>query len=224
MPDSINIRSVATLAELRAALAKFAAAVAQSLDEVDMELRRAVDWVRLERPGHWKKELQRAWDRVAEARNELAQCEARAYDGQRPSCYQEKKALEAAKAYVRTCQEKIEIVRHWCGAIGQEASEYQGYVGQLRTMLESEVPRSMALLNNMIAAIESYAALQAPTVTRPVGSVAAATANTGSPATATLGFMPGRDAHDDDQDLDMQRHEAEPTIDAHGGASEAPAP
>ena len=91
VPDAVNVRSVCALAELRAALAKFAAAVSQSLDEVDMELRRAVDWVRLDRPGHWKKELQRSWDRVAEARNELAQCEARAYDGQRPSCYQEKK-------------------------------------------------------------------------------------------------------------------------------------
>jgi hypothetical protein len=163
-----NVRSVAAIADFRAALTTFGDTAKRALDEVDMELGRAIEWVSDEQPAYWKGQVQVALDEVADRRNELDQCERRAYDGQRPSCYQERKALEAAKRHVRHCEDKIDVVRRWSRTVQQEVSEYHADVSKFRALLDGDLPKSLALLDRMVSALEAYAAIPVVPAT-PVG-------------------------------------------------------
>jgi len=183
MAQPVNVRSIAALTDFRAAFATLGEAAQRSLDEADMEIRRALQWITVEQPAFWKSEHQRAMDQVTERRNELEQCQNRTLDGQRPACYQERKALEAAKQRVRYVHEKIEVVQKWGRTLQQEVSEYQVQVAKFRGMLEGEVPRSLALLGRMVAALESYAQM-------PVMSAPGKPKQTGSAARPSGGAQP----------------------------------
>ncbi len=151
-----NVRSIPALADFRAALVTFGDSARRALDEVRMEVQRGLTWTTDEQPIFWKGEQQRSWDLVAEKRNELDQCERKALDGQRPTCYQERKALEAAKRYVRFVEEKIDTVRAWGRRLVTEVSEYEGQVGGFRDLLDIELPRAVALLERLIGSLEAY--------------------------------------------------------------------
>jgi len=162
-----NVRSIPALADFRAALLTFGEVAKRAMDEIRMELQRSLGWVGDEQPTFWKAEQQRAMDLVAEKRNELDQCERRAYDGQRPTCYAERKALEASKRYVRYVEEKAEVVRRWGRTLLRDVSEYDAQVGKFRDLLDADLPKAVILLDRMIAALEAYTSVTAspPTVT-----------------------------------------------------------
>ncbi len=164
-----NVRSIPALADFRAALVTFGDAAKRALDEVRMEVQRGLTWVSDEQPIFWKGEQRRSWDLVAEKRNELDQCERKTLDGQRPTCYQERKALEAAKRYVRFVEDKIDTVRAWGRTLVTEVSEYEGQVSGLRDLLEIELPRAVALLERMIGSLEAYTSVAAAPVTATLG-------------------------------------------------------
>jgi hypothetical protein len=166
---SANVRSIPALADFRAALTTFGDSARRALEEVRMEVQRGVSWVSDEQPKDWKSEQQRSWDLVAEKRNELDQCERRSLDGQRPSCYQERKALEAAKRYVRFVEDKIDQVRGWGRRLVTEVSEYEGQVGRFYDMLEIEVPKAVALLDRLIISLEGYTSVAAGQLTATLG-------------------------------------------------------
>jgi hypothetical protein len=98
-----NVRSIPALADFRAALLTFGESARRALDEVRMEMQRGLTWIADEQPVYWKAEHQRSFDLVAERRSELESCQNRTMDGERATCYQERKALEAAKARLPRC-------------------------------------------------------------------------------------------------------------------------
>jgi hypothetical protein len=162
MTQGVHVRSLGAVADFRAALIGFADEIGRLLEEVNIEVDRFVEWVRDDRPQFWKEETRRAWDRVTLARNELERAQNMLLDGQRPTCYREKKALEAAKRYAHHCEEQVRIVRRWASALQHEVAEYQGRISQLQGMLDIDVPQAVALLDRMILALESYVATAPP--------------------------------------------------------------
>jgi hypothetical protein len=173
MSDVANVQSIQALADLRAALANFAALATKSLDECDLELRRAMQWVTQEQPLYWRREVQKSHDAVAFARNDLERAQAATFEGQRPTCLQQKKALEAAKAKLRRAEEKVELVRQAAAKIQKQSSEYASRMSQVKDLLTADVPVAMALLSRMVTALEGYAAIEAPIFTRPAATGAA---------------------------------------------------
>ena len=179
MRQSVNVNSIASVRDFRASLATFGEAATQILDNAEMEVRRVVQWVQHDQMAYWKNEVRRSWELVAEARRELEQCRSRATEGQRPSCFQERKALEAAKRYVQHAQEKVEIVRKWSGRLQKEVSEYEGRISQTRSILSGDLPRWLSLLERMMTSLESYVALDSGQ--RASSPAAASAARTSSP-------------------------------------------
>ena len=100
-----RVTNVAALPEFRAMLATFAVEVRQALDEVEMEARKALDWITHDQPAYWQGEIRRSSDAVARAKDDLSQ--SRTYkriDEYVPSCAEEKKVLECAKQRQESCR------------------------------------------------------------------------------------------------------------------------
>jgi len=179
-----NVRSIPAIADFRAALATFGDAAGRALDEVRMEMQRGLAWVTDEQPTFWKAEHQRAFDLVAEKRKELEECQNRTYDNQRATCHQERKAMEAAKRYVRFVEDKIDAVRRWGRTLVQETSEYEGQVGKFRDLLEIELPRALALLDRIATSLEAYTSVASGQAVVPLGHEPQSIARTEPPSEA----------------------------------------
>lgn len=201
MPDA-KVNDLAVLADFRVALADFAGQVRRALTDVQLEVRRGMEWITVDRPAHWRYEARRSGEALAHAKDELAHARTYKQIGDYiPACIDEKKAVEKAKKRLEHAEEKVEITRNWIVASRHAVDEFQGPVQQLMGMLDSDIPRAIMLLERMSAALEQYATGAAPTsinwedlvkqvasMTRPTEEAAAAE---NAPAKKSPAIVPG---------------------------------
>jgi len=159
-----RITDVAALADFRAAIAEFALAASQALTDIQLELRRGLDWITNDRGVHWQSEVRRSADLVARAKDELVHSRTYKKVGDyTPSCIEEKKAVEMAKRRLEHAEQKAQAVRHWTLAARRAVDEFQGPAQQLMGMIDGDIPRAVALLERMSIALEQYSTAAAPT-------------------------------------------------------------
>ena len=167
MGNLAKVTSTDAVQRMATALDCFKEQSTAALDNLQMELQRALDWIRHDRKEFWDQEVRRGRDRVAEARADLERRRTfHSIGDYQPACREEKMALEKAKRRLRVAEEKVEVVRRWRRNVEHELTEFQGAVNQLASWLQSEEPRAAADLKRMIAALESYVALSTPAAER----------------------------------------------------------
>ncbi len=155
-----KVTSINVIEQFAAAMNCFGEDSKTALDGVDIEVRRALNWIQREQKDYWTQRIRRGWDEVNIARKELER-KMMFYPGDdRPSCHDERLALEAAKRRLRTAQEKVEAVKRWSHRAEREVNEYIGAVQQLRRWMEFELPQGLADLGRMARALEDYVALE----------------------------------------------------------------
>jgi len=155
-----KVTSIDVVEHFAAALNCFGEDAKTSLDGIEMEIRRALNWIQREQKDYWTQRIRRGWDEVNIARKELER-KMMFYPGDdRPSCHDERLALEAAKRRLRLAQEKIEAVKRWSHRAQREVNEYIGAVQQLRRWMEFDLPQGLADLGRMARALEDYVALE----------------------------------------------------------------
>ncbi|HZZ27204.1 MAG TPA: hypothetical protein VFE46_04285 [Pirellulales bacterium] len=162
MPDA-RVTDVSAIGEFRADMVEFANMVRRALTDVQLEVRRGMEWLTVEQPAHWQAEVRRGYDNLAHAKDELAHARTYKQIGDYiPSCDDEKKAVEMAKRRLEHAEQKVAAVRRWSVAAHRAVDEFQGPVQQLMQMLDSEIPHAMVLLERMSIALEQYATGKAP--------------------------------------------------------------
>jgi hypothetical protein len=97
MSTQADVKSIDTLAFMKAAFASFAHESGQAISECEMQGQRAVDWICVDQAGYWKAEVRRMTELVNKAVKDLEYCKAfKKVGNNQPSCIEEKKALEKA--------------------------------------------------------------------------------------------------------------------------------
>ena len=168
MPTPAQVRSVDAIEHFRHQLSKYEEQVQVAIEALTSELQRANNWLRNDRPGYWKKQTKLAEDAVHEAKMNLERCIMfPTVSGERPACREEKAALRKAQSHLKYCQEKIERVRYWNRQIQHEMLEFSGRIGQLKRMLETELPAARARLQQIIRRLDEYKIEQTPTARPP---------------------------------------------------------
>jgi hypothetical protein len=148
--------------EMSAAVDAFRNEATAALEMLDMEIRRALEWIHHDRHEYWNHQVRRGWERITEARVQLQQAmTARRIGEHDPACIDEKKALARAKQRLEVAQEKVEAVRHFARAIDRAVDEYRGARTPLSSWLESEAPKALATLRRMMDHLEGYLAVHA---------------------------------------------------------------
>jgi hypothetical protein len=162
---------------MAAAVDAFRAEAIATLEGLDMDLRRALEWIHVDRSEHWNGEVRRGWDRITQARIQLQQARTvRRVGDHEPACPDEKKALDRAKRRLETAQQKVEAVRRCARVIDEAVNDFRGARMPLSAWLESEAPKAIASLHRMMDNLETYVALQAPSGAAPMGGPGMATA------------------------------------------------
>src|SRR6266545_3005443 len=155
-----DVRSIAAVIDWRADLTNYGDLLAEAMAGVDLEIRRAADWLE-EQLALWKKAIRDCEEDVVRAKAELAQRKFPTWDGREPDCTVQEKALRLARARLEHAQEKVETVRRWIGRLPKMIDEmFTGASRRLKSMLEADVPSALAELGRRIASLESYTGLR----------------------------------------------------------------
>jgi hypothetical protein len=162
MTSAANITSIDAVRELRAGLLKFAEQVRAALVALELEARRPVEWVEHDRSRYWPREVQRASDRVSEARLALERCELSTSGEDRRFCYDERKALERAKRRLNLAEEKVQAVRRWRVKLQKEVEEFDVQVAKVSRYLDADFLQGIAALERMTAALDRYVEQRGP--------------------------------------------------------------
>ncbi len=179
-----EVRSIGTVIDWHAALTNYGDTLAEAMAGVDLELRRAFDWLH-EQQHHWQRAVRDCEEEVVRAKAELAQRKFPTWDGREPDCTVQEKALRLAKAKLEHAEEKVETCRRWIARLPKIIDEtFTGPSRRLKSMIEADIPNSLAELTRRIAALESYAGLRAdyaPLTTQVTTPAAPATNSTPEP-------------------------------------------
>ena len=163
MSQQADVKSIDTLAFVRAALAAFAHESNQALSEAEMQGQRAVDWITVDQAAFWKAEIRRMNDLVNKAIKDLEHCRTFKKTGDnQPSCVEEKKALEKARQKLARAEAKAEAVRRWTPVVMQQFRETCVRLVRFREVTDVDCPRAMAQLEKMVRALDAYREVAKP--------------------------------------------------------------
>jgi hypothetical protein len=163
MSQGAQVGSVAAIQAFQAALATYIDESKQALTMIDLEIRRAVDWVRIDRAEHWKHEIRRSGEAVNRAKDDLHRCISfKSMEDYTPSCVDERKALQRAQERLRNAEQKAEAVRKWTRAMQHELNEYAGRIVQFNAALEGDIPKALATLGRILDTLDRYMTATAP--------------------------------------------------------------
>jgi hypothetical protein len=155
--DSAHVTSIDAIAAFAGALRTFDDDALRALVTIDEQAQGALDWLERDAPVYWRQQIRLCFDNVSRARAALETCRARAVAGNQPACLEEMEAYRSAQRKLREAEGKIDVVRHWAQVVRHEIDEYRGRVMSLRRCLETEVPRTVALLERTVLSLDSYA-------------------------------------------------------------------
>jgi hypothetical protein len=161
--STAHVTSIPAVRDFKVATLKFQDEANSALELLQVEIQRAIAWIEQDRPAYWTGEVRRAFDKVAATRVALNTCQMRTVAGRRPSCIEEKQAYDRARQRLAHCQEQVERVKRWGVKIHHECDEFRGRLASLRRTLDNGIPRTTALLERTLTALEGYAEMAAPT-------------------------------------------------------------
>jgi hypothetical protein len=157
MCASARVTSINVLPLLAAGLQKFRGEAANAVDEIEAEVRRALDWIHHDRKEYWAHEARLAQEALNQAKIQLQQAMTmRRIADRDPSCVDEKRALERAKRRFERAQQKIQAVRHWQGVLDRVADDLRRSRTQFDAWLANDMSRAVASLNGMSESLVAY--------------------------------------------------------------------
>jgi hypothetical protein len=163
MGRTARVKSIDALQSMSAALECFRDDAGGALDDLEMEIRRAVQWIGEDCRQYWKHEVQRAWDRIIEAKRQLEHAQMfRRAEGQHSPCVEEEKAVVRAKRRLELAESKVQAVTYWAATVERAVNEFRGIRSHLVNWLDADYPKAVAALGRMISALETYVRLQTP--------------------------------------------------------------
>src|SRR5215471_3921041 len=112
MADAAEVRSIDAVREWHAALATYGETLSEALAGVELEIRRAYDWI-AEQGALWKKAVRDCEEEVTRAKAELQQRKFATWDGREPDCTVQERNLRQARARLEHAEEQVVKCREW---------------------------------------------------------------------------------------------------------------
>ena len=156
----------------------------QALAALEMEARRAVDYITHDQAQAWQNEVRRGREKVQQCKLEIHNTRTfKRIGNYTPSCIDEKKELAKSERRLNIADAKVEAVRHWGRVAEQAFREFQARLAQFISLLDGELPKGVCALDRMLVSLESYLAVQTPSAVRePADETAGPTAACGQPS------------------------------------------
>lgn len=158
MSQSARVNSLDALKALHEALAHYGPEAQEALGAAEIEIRRVFDFLH-EQSKHWQRQVDKRREDVNRARADLAHARA-VRQGERSGYVEQEIALTKALNRLREAEEKVVVVKRWLLRLPQAINEYEGPARRLAGLLDADLKQGLAVLENKIAILEAYTAVQ----------------------------------------------------------------
>lgn len=155
MSNQARVNSIDAIRGIRAALIVFNERVQSALGEVNSEAQKTMMRLRLEAGPRWAKRLRERQDAWVAARSELIRKQA-SFSSENPTCVEQRKAVDKAKAAVEEAQQKVERIKRLVSELERQYTLYKGHVAGLSEQVSRSLPMAVARLDRMTDALEAY--------------------------------------------------------------------
>jgi hypothetical protein len=163
MSARANVRSVDAIRDFREGVGHFIDDASAALLEVDATAQRLLMWLRLDRMGHWTREVRHRTELVTRAKSLVMRRKMTSFTEAAPSAIEEELILEGAKRKLAEAQVKLEATRKWVRVLERETMLCKAQCQGLARSLDGDLPGAVGKLARMIESLEAYAALAPPT-------------------------------------------------------------
>ncbi len=165
MRQAARVSSINALKDFKRALGTFATVIRTALGEAQSDLQRTTWWVQQDRLTHWQVQKRKRTTQLAQAKSELFRAQVGSPDQPVPATL-ERKAVGEAQRRLDEAETKLANIKRWGRVLEREVILYKGHCQQLSRAVEGEVPGALIRLDKMVAALEKYVQIQAPSTDR----------------------------------------------------------
>jgi hypothetical protein len=190
MSRSANVHSVQTLKDFKVAMIEYAEDARNALSGVDMDLRRTRDFLERDQLGYWQMQVKRRNEEVMQARSDLHRRKISQQGSDAVSDTEQKEALREAMRRLRVAEDKVALIKKLIPQLHHAIAEYHSHSQPLGDHLTGGFERSVATIENMVRALESYLATTAPSAPRLEPAATSSGAATTTGASTTSGSEP----------------------------------
>ena len=166
MGPTAHVESIQALENLRGELGRFSGTAGLALAMAESEIGQTLTWLD-DRLHYWRTEQRRWREKLSEANGALTYClNSGYYDDEgrfyAPSCGHYEMAVWEARKRLDEVEEKLKTAELHERFVAEAVSDYQLEASQLGGLLLNDVPRAAAFLNQKVAILSAFVALQAP--------------------------------------------------------------
>ena len=169
MSQSAKVSSIDALKALYAALARFGPEAQEALGAAEIEIRRVFDSLH-DQHKHWQRQVEKRREDLNRARADLAHARA-IRQGERTGYVEQEIAVNKAKARLGEAEDKVVVVKRWLLHLPQAIHEYEGPAHRLAGLLDADLKKGLALLEDKIAVLEAYTEIQVAEPPAPPATV-----------------------------------------------------
>lgn len=162
MPAASNARvtSIDALDDFRAKLLVYIERARRLLDDVNDDVVRTRVWLESDRLPHWKKQMWLKQKQLAMADQELMTARL----SNMPEAVQARRmVVNRCKAALKETEERLDRVKGWVKRYGSVVEPKTKVVVQMRQMLDHDLIKAIAFLENAAAALTDYAEIRKTT-------------------------------------------------------------
>lgn len=162
MADVAKVDSIEVIRQFREAYCKFAEEARNALIAADIETRRGMDYILVDRVNYWKNELKRRSEKLSQARLELNAKTLGQGNEEAKGVTEARENVRKAVARIEEAETKLKAIAKWKPVLEHAASEYRSLSQPLSDAVQGEMAKSLGLLERMITSLEAYIAIAPP--------------------------------------------------------------
>ena len=155
MSDSVNIKRLQSLTDIKNSLHRFGSEMGDSLDRIEQAFREVSDTLKNKLLSA-KRELEQCIQSVKDAYEALENCENQADEDYTPDCSNEFEELQNDKIEKRRAEEQLHKTQRYCAMVEKQIQEYRIVAARMKKLVTSQVPQATAMLHGKIVTIEKY--------------------------------------------------------------------
>ncbi|MGN6505370.1 MAG: hypothetical protein ACTHM6_07390 [Tepidisphaeraceae bacterium] len=181
MAQGARVNDVDVIRAFRATLVKFIEAGGTAVTDAEGEILKKMAWLEQEQEMYWTQAIRKLQDMLVRAKEQLRMKKLfKDSSGRTASAVDEEKQVKMIQAKLLEAEQKQAATKRYAKQLQRDHLMYRGGVQRLQTMLSSDLPNAVAMLEAAVVKLDQYMAAAPVLTTSDAGAMAAPAGAEGS--------------------------------------------
>jgi len=159
MAEVARVLDTEVIKSFRATLVKFIESASAAVTDAEAEIIKKMNWLEGEQAAFWTNELRKTHELVNRCKDAVRQKKIfKDSTGKPQSAIDEEKALKKAQAKLLYVEERLANTKKHARQLQREHMMYRGGVQRFQTILSSDLPRGVQMLETVLVKLDAYLA------------------------------------------------------------------